>query len=110
MTRILTQTDHWRWPGGLSRAVLQLLFQVCRFWLRFKAVADTAAPDRKHEAFSRIMTLMLPALFGVSVSQIQLAAGSVCRSMETGSILLALLTPTDISELPLGALYRHRLP
>src|SRR5699024_11697424 len=45
------------------------------------------SPDRHHEGVKRIMTLMVPALFGVSVSQINLLLDTVLASfLQTGSI------------------------
>ena len=72
--------------GVFIAGVLQLLFQL-PFLAQIKLL-PIPRPDRKHEGVKRIMTLMLPALFGVSVSQINLLLDAVLASfLET--------TPTD---------------
>src|SRR5699024_4760951 len=61
------------------------------------------SPDRHHEGVKRIMTLMVPALFGVSVSQINLLLDTVLASfLQTGSVSW-LYYADRLSELPLGA-------
>ncbi|MEH6498020.1 MAG: murein biosynthesis integral membrane protein MurJ [Pseudoalteromonas distincta] len=87
--------------GVFIAGVLQLLFQL-PFLAQIKLL-PIPRPDRKHEGVKRIMTLMLPALFGVSVSQINLLLDTVLASfLETGSISW-LYYADRLSELPLGA-------
>lgn len=87
--------------GVFIAGILQLLFQL-PFLAQIKLL-PRPRPDRKHEGVKRIMTLMLPALFGVSVSQINLLLDTVLASfLETGSISW-LYYADRLSELPLGA-------
>lgn len=58
--------------------------------------------DYKHEGVKRIMSLMVPALFGVSVSQINLLLDTVLASfLQTGSVSW-LYYSDRLAELPLG--------
>ncbi len=58
--------------------------------------------DWQHEGVRRIMTLMVPALFGVSVSQINLLLDTVLASfLPTGSVSW-LFFSDRLAELPLG--------
>ena len=58
--------------------------------------------DYRHEGVSRILKLMAPALFGVSVSQINLLLDTVLASfLQTGSVSW-LYYSDRLSELPLG--------
>lgn len=87
--------------GVFIAGVVQLLFQL-PFLAQIKLL-PVPRPDPKHEGVKRIMTLMLPALFGVSVSQINLLLDTVLASfLETGSISW-LYYADRLSELPLGA-------
>lgn len=87
--------------GVFIAGVVQLLFQL-PFLAQIKLL-PIPRPNRKHEGVKRIMTLMLPALFGVSVSQINLLLDTVLASfLETGSISW-LYYADRLSELPLGA-------
>lgn len=87
--------------GVFMAGVVQLLFQLP--FLAQIRLLPIPRPDRKHEGVKRIMTLMLPALFGVSVSQINLLLDTVLASfLETGSISW-LYYADRLSELPLGA-------
>lgn len=87
--------------GVFMAGVIQLLFQLP--FLAQIRLLPIPRPDRKHEGVKRIMTLMLPALFGVSVSQINLLLDTVLASfLETGSISW-LYYADRLSELPLGA-------
>ena len=82
--------------AGISQLLLQLPFLLQIQMLTLPKWGP------KHEGTKRIMTLMIPALFGVSVSQINLLLDTVLASfLETGSI--AWLYYSDrLSELPLG--------
>ncbi|PKM30508.1 MAG: murein biosynthesis integral membrane protein MurJ [Gammaproteobacteria bacterium HGW-Gammaproteobacteria-11] len=87
--------------GVFIAGLVQLLFQL-PFLAQIKLL-PIPRPDRKHEGVKRIMTLMIPALFGVSVSQINLLLDTVLASfLETGSISW-LYYADRLSELPLGA-------
>lgn len=87
--------------GVFIAGVAQLLFQL-PFLAQIKLV-PVPKPGRGHEGVKRIMTLMIPALFGVSVSQINLLLDTVLASfLQTGSISW-LYYADRLSELPLGA-------
>lgn len=87
--------------GVLVAGLLQLGFQL-------PAVARLGLLPRprirpKDEGVKRILVLMLPALFGVSVSQINLLLDTVLASfLQTGSVSW-LYYADRLSELPLGA-------
>ena len=86
--------------GVVIAGVFQLLLQL-PFLLQIRLLP---APrwDREHEGVKRIMKLMIPALFGVSVSQINLLLDTVLASfLETGSVSW-LYYSDRLSELPLG--------
>lgn len=82
--------------AGISQLLLQLPFLL--------QIRLLPAPKwgRDHEGVRRIMKLMIPALFGVSVSQINLLLDTVLASfLETGSVSW-LYYSDRLSELPLG--------
>ena len=82
--------------AGVSQLLLQLPFLL---QIRLLPVPRWG---KRHEGVCRIMTLMIPALFGVSVSQINLLLDTVLASfLETGSISW-LYYSDRLSELPLG--------
>jgi len=86
--------------GVLIAGVLQLFFQL-PFLLKF-GLLPRPRVDYHHEGVVRIMRLMLPALFGVSVSQINLLLDTVLASfLPTGSISW-LYYSDRLSEMPLG--------
>lgn len=86
--------------GVLAAGVVQLLLQL-PFLMRLNLLPKPQW-DWGHPGVRRIMTLMVPALFGVSVSQINLLLDTVLASfLPTGSV--AWLYYSDrLSELPLG--------
>lgn len=86
--------------GVLTAGIVQLLFQL-PFLLRLRLL-PVPKLDWQHEGVRKILALMLPAIFGVSVSQINLLLDTVIASfLPTGSI--AWLYFSDrLSELPLG--------
>lgn len=87
--------------GVFIAGVAQLLFQM-PFLAQLKLVPRPRLV-RKDEGVKRIMLLMLPALFAVSVSQINLLLDTVLASfLETGSVSW-LYYADRLSELPLGA-------
>lgn len=87
--------------GVLIAGVAQLLFQLPFLWqIR---LLPLPRPSRGHEGVKRILLLMLPALFGVGVSQINLLLDTVLASfLVTGSVSW-LYYADRLSELPLGA-------
>ena len=87
--------------GVFIAGLAQLLFQL-PFLARIRLL-PIPRPNRHDEGVKRIMTLMLPALFGVSVSQINLLLDTVLASfLQTGSVSW-LYYADRLSELPLGA-------
>ncbi len=86
--------------GVLIAGMLQLFFQF-PFLLQL-GLMPRPRLDYRHEGVARIMRLMLPALFGVSVSQINLLLDTVLASfLQTGSVSW-LYYSDRLSELPLG--------
>lgn len=86
--------------GVLIAGMLQLFFQF-PFLLKL-GLMPRPRLDYRHEGVARIMRLMLPALFGVSVSQINLLLDTVLASfLQTGSVSW-LYYSDRLSELPLG--------
>jgi len=86
--------------GVFMAGALQLLFQL-PFLARLKLMP---VPQRgwRDEGVQRILKLMLPALFGVSVAQINLLLDTVLASfLQTGSVSW-LYYSDRLSELPLG--------
>ncbi|MDX9874234.1 MAG: murein biosynthesis integral membrane protein MurJ [Spongiibacteraceae bacterium] len=86
--------------GVLLAGIVQWLFQM-PFLARLRL---TPRPkwDPKDEGVVRVLTLIVPALFGVSVSQINLLLGTVIASfLPTGSVSW-LYYSDRLSELPLG--------
>ena len=87
--------------GVFIAGVAQLLFQMPFLWkMRLLPRPRVVVND---PGVKRIMLLMLPALFGVSVSQINLLLDTVLASfLQTGSVSW-LYYADRLSELPLGA-------
>ncbi len=86
--------------GVLIAGCVQLLFQV-PFLLRL-GLMPKPWPNFAHEGVRRILKLMTPALFGVSVSQINLLLDTVLASfLVTGSVSW-LYYSDRLVELPLG--------
>src|SRR5690554_3481484 len=87
--------------GVFIAGVAQLLFQMPFLWkMRLLPRPRVVAKD---PGVKRIMLLMIPALFGVSVSQINLLLDTVLASfLQTGSVSW-LYYADRLSELPLGA-------
>ena len=80
--------------------VIQLLFQLPSLY-RLELVPRPVF-DTRHEGVRRILKLMVPALFGVSVSQINLLLDTVLASfLPTGSVSW-LYYSDRLAELPLG--------
>jgi putative peptidoglycan lipid II flippase len=86
--------------GVLIAGVAQLLFQLP--FLAGIGLLPTPKIDRQHEGVRQIVKLMIPALFGVSVSQINLLLDTVLASfLQTGSVSW-LYFSDRLVELPLG--------
>lgn len=79
---------------------LQLAIQIPELWRKKLLIPPKV--DFKHEGVDRIMKLMLPALFGVSVTQINLLLNTIWASfMQDGSVSW-LYSAERMTELPLG--------
>lgn len=86
--------------GVFIAGMVQLFFQF-PFLLKM-GLLPRPRLDYRHEGVQRILKLMLPALFGVSVSQINLLLDTVLASfLQTGSISW-LYYSDRLAELPLG--------
>lgn len=86
--------------GVFCAGALQLSFQI-PFLARLKLLPRPRL-NYGHAGVKRILTLMVPALFGVSVAQINLLLDTVLASfLETGSITWLYLSDR-LYELPLG--------
>ncbi|MCG7201304.1 murein biosynthesis integral membrane protein MurJ [Marinobacter pelagius] len=86
--------------GVFIAGALQLFFQLP--FLMQLGLTPRPKVDYRHEGVRRILKLMAPALFGVSVSQINLLLDTVLASfLQTGSVSW-LYYSDRLSELPLG--------
>ncbi|NNG99619.1 murein biosynthesis integral membrane protein MurJ [Acinetobacter sp. ANC 5414] len=84
----------------VAAGVLQLAIQIPELWRKNLLIPPKV--DFKHEGVDRIMKLMLPALFGVSVTQINLLLNTIWASfMQDGSVSW-LYSAERMTELPLG--------
>lgn len=84
----------------VGAGVLQLAMQIPELWRKKLLIPPKV--DFKHEGVERILKLMLPALFGVSVTQINLLLNTIWASfMQNGSVSW-LYTAERMTELPLG--------
>ena len=80
--------------------ILQLAIQIPELWNKKLLIPPKI--DFKHEGVDRILKLMLPALFGVSVTQINLLLNTIWASfMQDGSVSW-LYSAERMTELPLG--------
>ncbi len=86
--------------GVLFAGVIQLLFQLPALY-RLERIPRPMW-DTKHPGVRRIMTLMVPALFGVSVSQINLLLDTVLASFLPDGSISWLYYSDRLTELPLG--------
>lgn len=80
--------------------LLQLLIHVPPLFGQKLLVAPTV--DFKHEGVQRILRLMLPAIFGVSVTQINMLFNAMFASLLPDGSVSWLYTAERMSELPLG--------
>ena len=84
----------------VAAGFLQLAIQIPELW-REKLLIPPKV-DFKHEGVDRIMKLMLPAIFGMSVTQINLLLNTIWASfMQDGSVSW-LYSAERMTELPLG--------
>lgn len=86
--------------GVLAAGVVQLLFQLP--FLKQIHLLPTPVMDWRHPGVRRILKLMLPALFGVSVSQINLLLDTVIASFLPAGSVSWLYYSDRLAELPLG--------
>lgn len=84
----------------LFAGCLQLLFQLP--FLHRLDLLPAPVWDWQHEGVQRVVTLMLPAIFGVSVSQINLLLDTVLASFLPGGSVSWLYYSDRLAELPLG--------
>ena len=80
--------------------LLQFLLQLPQLWQQKLLVAPKI--DFQHEGVRRILKLMLPAIYGVSVTQINLLLNTVFASLMIGGSVSWLYAAERMSELPLG--------
>ncbi len=84
----------------VAAGILQLAIQIPELWRKKLLIPPKV--DFKHEGVERILKLMLPALFGVSVTQINLLLNTIWASfMQDGSVSW-LYSAERMTELPLG--------
>lgn len=88
--------------GVLIAGVLQLTFQL-PFLARLHLLPRPKI-DFKHEGVKRILTLMIPALFGVSVGQINLFLDTIIASFLPSGSVAWLYYADRLYELPLGVI------
>lgn len=86
--------------GVLIAGTLQLVFQL-PFLARINMLPRPKV-DFKHEGVRRILTLMVPALFGVSVGQINLFLDTIIASFLPSGSVARLYYADRIYDLPLG--------
>lgn len=100
MAPLLTQPIMALAWGVLISGIVQLGFQ---WWpLREINLMPRIKPDFKDPDVKRILTLMVPAMFGVSVSQINLLLDTVLASFLIEGSVSWLYTAERLTELPLG--------
>ncbi|SFX54918.1 murein biosynthesis integral membrane protein MurJ [Marinospirillum alkaliphilum] len=86
--------------GVLIAGMVQLAFQLP--FLAHAGLLPLPRPQWKHEGVRRILKLMTPALFGVSVSQINLLLDTILASFLTDGSVGWLYYADRLVELPLG--------
>lgn len=87
------------WAVALS-GVLQLAIQLPDLYRQRLLIAPRV--DFRHDGVRRILTLMLPAIFGVSVTQINLLLNTIFASKMVNGSVSWLYAAERLSELPLG--------
>lgn len=80
--------------------VLQMMIQMPQLYQEKLLVAPKI--DFRHEGVRRILKLILPAIFGVSVTQINLLLNTVFASLMINGSVSWLYAAERLSELPLG--------
>lgn len=80
--------------------ILQMLIQLPELYQKKLLVAPKF--DFRHEGVRRILRLMLPAIFGVSVTQINLLLSTVFASLMIAGSVSWMYAAERLSELPLG--------
>src|SRR5690606_8641219 len=86
--------------GVMIAGISQLLFQL-PFLVRMQLMPKPSL-QRGHEGVSRILRLMIPALFGVSVSQINLLLDTMIASLLVSGSVSWLYFSERLMDLPLG--------
>lgn len=86
--------------GVLIAGILQLVFQLP--FLAKEGLLPLPFPEWQHSGVKRILKLMAPALFGVSVSQINLLLDTLLASFLTDGSVGWLYYADRLVELPLG--------
>ena len=86
--------------GVFIAGLLQMLFQLPSLYSL--GLVPRPRWDTRHPQVRRIMTLMVPALFGVSVSQINLLLDTVLASLLPSGSVSWLYYSDRLTELPLG--------
>jgi len=88
--------------GVMIAGVLQMVFQLP--FLAQIHMMPRPKVDFQHEGVKRILTLMLPALFGVSVGQINLFLDTIIASFLPDGSIARLYYADRLYELPLGVI------
>ena len=86
--------------GVMVAGLLQMLFQIPSLY--GLDLVPRPRWDTQHPGVRRILTLMIPALFGVSVSQINLLLDTVLASLLPAGSVSWLYYSDRLTELPLG--------
>lgn len=86
--------------GVLASGVVQLIFQLP--FLKQLQLLPRPKLQWKHEGVQKILTLMVPAMFGVSVSQINVMLDTIWASFLPKGSVAWLYYSERVSELPLG--------
>lgn len=84
----------------VAAGILQMMVQLPQLYQKKLLIAPKI--DFKHEGVQRILRLMLPAIFGVSVTQINLLLNTVFASLMIAGSVSWLYAAERMSELPLG--------
>lgn len=87
--------------GVFIAGALQLAFQIPFLW-KLNLLPKPKLQPAQHEGISKIFKLMLPALFGVSVSQINLLIDTILASTLAKGSVSWLYYSDRLMELPLG--------
>ncbi|MFP5384321.1 MAG: murein biosynthesis integral membrane protein MurJ, partial [Gammaproteobacteria bacterium] len=88
--------------GVFIAGIVQLAFQMP--WLAQINLLPRPRRAEGHEGVRRILTLMAPAIFGVSVTQINLLLDTILASFLISGSVTWLYTAERLTELPLGVI------